>query len=182
MKHKRASRKTWHRVVSSEETILHVPSGVIVDYTAGEVNKPLVVPFRDRQLRILDTGYRWLHYSPTRKNHALTVQLDAGGVPIQIYVDVGDGAGLDDDGVPYINDLYLDVLAVCEVRPDGHWHITETEIIDQHELEDALAAGQVTRAQYDLAWAEAKAVQVALEAQKFSALETVRQYLTDPYT
>lgn len=182
MKHKRAGRKNWHRAVADEEQVIHVPQGVIVDYTAGEVTKPLIVAFKDKSLRILDTAYRWVHFAPHGKNLALTVQLDEKGVPQQLYVDICDGHGLDPDGIPFVNDLYLDVIALCEVQPDGHWRVTDTEIIDQHELEEALGQGKVTQAQYDLAWAEARAVEAALRAGTFEAAETVRQYLTDPYT
>lgn len=182
MKHKRVGRKNWHRVLADEEQVIHVPQGVIVDYTAGEVIKPLVVAFKDQALRILDTGYRWVHFAPAGKNHALTVQLDAKGVPQQLYVDICDGHGLDPDGIPFVNDLYLDVIALCEVLPTGHWRVTATEIIDQHELEEALQQGKITQAQYELAWAEAKAVKTQLEAQAFDPLDLIRTYLSDPYT
>lgn len=182
MKHKRASRAGWHRVARGEETVLALPHGRVVDYVAHEVGTPLVVPFRGRELRILDDGYRWVHYSPTGQNHALTVQLDPSGVPVQLYVDVGDGVGVDEDGVPYIDDLYLDVLAVCEVRPGGGWHVTETEITDVADLDAALQEGRVTPAQHALAWQEARAAEAALRAGTFAPLDVVRGYLSDPYT
>lgn len=180
MKRKRAGRRGWHRVVSDQETVLNLHDGQIVDYLAGEVTRPLEVPCCGQTLKILDTGYRWLHHSPNGKNHALTVQLDRQGLPQQLYVDVGDGVGVDDDGMPYINDLYLDVIALCRVETDGSWRVTATEIIDQHELEEALQAGQVSQAQYKLAWAEARAVEAALKAQNFASLEVLRNYLADP--
>lgn len=182
MKHKRASRRGWHRVAREDETVLALPHGQIVDYVAHEVTAPLVVRFLGRDLRILDDGYRWVHYSPTGHNHALTVQLGPSGVPVQLYVDVGDGVGVDEDGAPYINDLYLDVLAACEVQPGGTWRVTDTEIIDVEELDAALQAGLVSARQYDLAWAEARAAEAALRAGTFAPLEVVRGYLSDPYT
>jgi predicted RNA-binding protein associated with RNAse of E/G family len=182
MKHKRASRLGWHRVAREDETVLALPHGRVVDYVAHEVTAPLVVPFLGRDLRILDSGYRWVHYAPTGHNCALTVHLGPSGVPAQLYVDVGDGGGVDEDGVPYINDLYLDVLAVCEVQPSGVWHVTETEIIDVADLDAALQGGRVTPQQHALAWHEARAAETALRAGTFAPLEVVRSYLTDPYT
>lgn len=182
MKHKRAGRKDWHRAVTDQEKIIYITHGVIVDDQAGTVTKPLEVPFRNRSLRILESHYRWIHFAPFGKNCALTVQLDAQNVPQQIYVDICDGHGLDPDGVPFVNDLYLDVIAVCDVLPSGRWYVTETEIIDQQELEDALREGQVNQAQYDLAWAEARAVEASLLAQEFPPLEVVREYLMGAYT
>ncbi|MFC5849993.1 DUF402 domain-containing protein [Deinococcus petrolearius] len=182
MKHKRASRRGWHRVAREDETVLALPHGRIVDYVAHEVTAPLAVPFRGRDLRILDDGYRWVHYSPTGHHHALTVHLDPSGVPVQLYVDVGDGVGVDPDGVPYIDDLYLDVLAVCEVRPGGEWHVTDTEIVDVADLDAALAEGRVSAPQHALAWQEARAAEAALRAGTFGPLDVVRGYLSDPYT
>lgn len=177
MKHKRAGRKGWARVLSDSEQIIPVAGGIIVDYRAGEVVRPLDVPFRGRTIRILDTGYRWIHYAPAATHHALTVQLDAQDVPQQIYVDICEEHGTDPDGIPCITDLYLDVIALCDVLPDGRWHVTETEIIDQDELDEALQAKTITRAQYDLAWAEAKRVENALHRQAFAPLRSIWAYL-----
>ncbi|WP_135227709.1 DUF402 domain-containing protein [Deinococcus fonticola] len=179
MKLKRAGRKGWPRVVSDEELVLHVPGGVMVDYVAGEVVRPLDVEFRGRTLRILDSGYRWLHFAPVSANHAVTVQLDQHLEPVQIYVDICDGHGIDPDGVPFTHDLYLDVLAVCEVQADGTWHVTATEIIDLAELDEALTAGKITPTQFELAWAEAKGVEGQLNANAFPALDVIRAYLRD---
>ena len=182
IKHKRASYRGWHRVMDDEEQVIHVPQGTLVDYRAVTVVKPLRVPVCGELRTILDSGFRWVHYAPRGAGHALTVHLDPAGVPQQLYVDIGIGAGLDPDGVPFLEDLYLDVTALCEVEPAGNWHVTATEIIDQNELEGALAAGHVTQAQYDLAWAEAHAVQAALLTQRFEPADVVRRYLSDPYS
>ena len=165
--------------MSDEELVLQVPGGVIVDYRAGEVLRPLDVGFRGRTLRILDTGYRWLHFAPIAEHHALTVQLNPQLRPLQIYVDICDGHGVDANGVPFTHDLYLDVLAVCGVLPDGSWHVTETEIIDGHELEEALAGGKVTPEQFSRAWAEAKSVEAQLQENDFPPLRVVQDYLRD---
>lgn len=158
---------------------MQVPGGVIVDYRAGEVLRPLDVGFRGRTLRILDTGYRWLHFAPIAEHHALTVQLNPQLRPLQIYVDICDGHGVDANGVPFTHDLYLDVLAVCDVLPDGSWHVTETEIIDGHELEEALAGGKVTPEQFSRAWAEAKSVEAQLQENDFPPLRVMQAYLRD---
>lgn len=182
MKRKRFDYRNWHRATSGEQTTLQLPGGLLVDYRAGEVTKPLRVPFRGRELLILETGYRWVHFSPTGQKHALTVQLDGAGVPQQLYVDIGEGTGVGEDGLPYIDDLYLDVIALCEVQPGGTWHVTETEIIDGDELEDALQRGAVSLQQAEGAWQAAREVEAALLGQAFAPLETVRRYLSDPYT
>lgn len=184
MKHKRFDFLHWHRIQqgTGEQTILNLPEGTLTDFQAESVLKPLRVSCCGEGRLILDTGYRWINFAPSNKNHALMVQINEKGVPQQLYVDICDGHGLDPDGIPYVNDLYLDVIALCEVLPNGQWQVTDTEIIDQHELEEALQEGKVTQAQYDFAWAEAREVEAALRAGSLAATETVRQYLTDPYT
>lgn len=178
MKIKSAGRKNWHRAISSTEQVIHIPGGVIVDYFAVQVARPLDVGFRGHTLRILDNGFRWVHFAPTSENHALTVQLNDQNRPVQIYVDICDAHGLDADGVPFTHDLYLDVLAVCQVHLDGSWGVTETEIIDQDELEDALQAGKVTREQFDLAWNEARQVEADLQQNTFAPLQVIQSYLS----
>ncbi|WP_420597403.1 DUF402 domain-containing protein [Deinococcus sp.] len=182
MKRKRFDRRNWQRVVGGgDQTTLALPGGLIVDYRAVEVITPLEVPFAGRTLRILDSGYRWVSYVPFKARHALTVQLDALGHLQQLYVDVGETTGIDDDGLPWIDDLYLDVVGVATPSAES-WMVSETEVLDEDELDDALRLGRVTPPQYQIAWAEARAVLAALETQQFAPLDVVRRYLQDPYT
>jgi uncharacterized protein len=83
-----------------------------------------------------------LSHFPDGARHAVTTKIDDGGRVIHWYVDVCRAHGLGADGVPWWDDLYLDVV----VRPTG-----EALLLDEDELELALAAGYVTRAEYDLA-------------------------------
>lgn len=177
MPRKTFDKRHWPRA-TVQQSALHLPTGTLVDVLALQVAQPKWVTLGGKELCILDTGYRWVHYAPHAAQHALTVQLDADGVPVQFYVDVTEGSGLDDEGLPWLDDLYLDIVA--RVTPD--WQVTATEIIDQDELEAALQTGIITRAQYDLAWAEARRVETALQAGTFSPVAVVRRYLEDPYT
>ena len=182
MKRKVFDRRSWHRVVSGEQTSLALPGGLIVDYRAGEVTEPKWVSVAGQARCILDSGYRWVHYAPSGAKHALTVQLDAAGRVQQVYVDVGEASGVSVGGLPWMDDLYLDVVGLVEVQQGGRWQVTDSEVIDQNELDEALRAGQVTPGQHALAWAEARRVLAALQAQTFAPLKVVRRYLQDPYT
>ncbi|WP_225429965.1 DUF402 domain-containing protein [Deinococcus detaillensis] len=183
LKRKVFDRRNWQRVVGGgEQTTLVVPSGVIVDYRAGEVHSPLVVPFENRTLRILDTGYRWVHYAPTAAKHALTLQLDEAGHIRQLYIDIGEASGVGAEGLPWIDDLYLDVVGMVEVQPGGEWHVTKTEVLDEDELDEALRLGHILPKQYTAAWSGAHAVLSGLKAHTFAPLDVLRRYLQDPYT
>ena len=98
-------------------------------------------------VRLADAGYAWLSHFPDGARHVVTTMVDAEGDVVQWYVDVCREHGLGPDGVPWWDDLYLDVV----VRPTG-----EALLLDEDELELALAAGYVTPAEYDLAWREAR--------------------------
>ncbi|GAA5512228.1 hypothetical protein Dcar01_00942 [Deinococcus carri] len=162
---------------SGEQQVLRVPNGWLVEYRPGKVETPLDVTLLGQTVRVLDSGYRWVDVVPDTGHHALKVQMDGQGVPRQLYVDIFRESGLDAAGVPWVNDLYLDVVALCQVLPDGRWQVTAAEIIDVDELEEALAAGRVTPREAALAWEQAQAAQAALLAQAFPLLEVVRQYV-----
>jgi len=58
------------------------------------------------------------------------------------YIDMIAAQGIDAEGIPYFDDLYLDLV----VYPDG------TIVVDDiDELEDALATKDITQAQFNLA-------------------------------
>lgn len=177
MKHKRWDLTKWARWGTGTATVLRLPEGVLADFKAHKVKLPLVMDSLGQQVCVFDDGYRWIHFAPTGQNHALTVKSRGDGSPVQLYVDICQGHGQDPDGMPFVNDLYLDVIASCKVQADGSWRVTGTEIIDQDDLDAALAKGKITQAQFDFAWAEARAVQMALEAQQFKPVAVVQAYL-----
>ena len=179
MKRKRYNLPGWHRWGEGTHHAIAFLNGSGADFRATTALKALEVPFKGRSLTIFDHGYRWIHYAPAGKKHALTVHLDGQNKPVQLYVDICEDSGIDPDGIPFVDDLYLDVIAVCDVQPDGSWHVTETEIIDGHELEEALAGGKVTPEQFSRAWAEAKSVEAQLQENDFPPLRVVQAYLRD---
>ncbi len=173
MKRKTFDKRHWQRAPLVEQRVVQLPAGTLVDVVARRVTQPKWVTLGGAELCILDVNYRWVYFAPTGAKHALTVQLNAAGVPVQLYIDVGAASGVDPEGLPYMDDLYLDVVA--RTTPD--WQVQRSEIIDQDELEVALVSGDVTPAQYRLAWAEANAIQAALHAGTFAPLDVVRGYL-----
>ncbi|GAA5532054.1 DUF402 domain-containing protein [Deinococcus aluminii] len=183
MKRKVFDLRAWPRVARHTQTVTPLPGYVIVDFTAHEVGRTLDVPFGDRTIRILDHGSRWVRVHPTGTGagvigDALTVMLDAAGCPKQLYVDIHAGEGVGGDGFPWIDDLYLDVIADWR---EG-WRVSETHIIDGEELEEAVEAGLVSPALAEAAWAHARQVEEELRMGTYGPLGVVRGYLEDPYT
>ena len=187
MKRKAFDLRPWARVTHHTQAVTQVPGFVIVDFTAHTVIRPLDVPIPGEagRVRILDSGFRWVRAHPTGTGEgvlgdAMTLQLNAEGRPVQFYVDIHGGEGLGEDGLPWTDDLYLDVI--------GHpgaaepWRVAATQIIDGDELEEAVEAGLVSPALAEAAWEHARRVEAQLRSGTYPPLGVLRGYLEDPYT
>lgn len=162
MKWRSANRESWPRVPQKVLEVRQLEGFTLVDLRALSVTEPLAVTCCGEHLTVMDTGYRWLTLLEPGARHITTVHCDAAGKPVQYYVDIIESWHMGTDGFPLYGDLYLDVIAL----PDGR-----AEMIDGEELEEALANGAVSQAQYDLAWAEARAVLGAIRAGAFVPIE-----------
>jgi uncharacterized protein len=149
MKRKYADRSDWKRILEKEYRLVRCDlehfQGWIAEFKMIRVREPLFVPNVGSSICIADAGFVWLHYLRDDARHVITVMYDSSGAIVQWYIDIVLEHGLDERGVPYFDDLYLDVV----VSPDGRF-----EVQDADELEDALKAGAISREQFDLAWLE----------------------------
>jgi len=69
------------------------------------------------------------------------------------YIDMIAAQGVGEDGIPWFDDLYLDLV----VFPDGRIHVD-----DMDELEAALAEGDITKEQFELALRTAEELKTGL--------------------
>ncbi len=90
---------------------------------------------------ILAPKYKWLEIYPDNENYAITAMYDENNNIIEWYFDVIKGSGVIDK-VPYIDDLYLDVVLT---------HSKEIVVLDESELEEALQKEDITKEEFDLA-------------------------------
>ncbi|MBB6097266.1 hypothetical protein HNR42_000680 [Deinobacterium chartae] len=168
MKRKSSARPGWTRVPRRRFEVHAVPGGLLTCLEVLEVRAPLTVPCCGEPRVVADAGYRWVQFFPEGARHALTTMWTPRFEVAQWYVDVTDGWGVDPGGVPWHDDLYLDVIAT----PQGC-----LEVIDADDLEAALQAGAVTPGQYRAAWQEARAVEAALRAGTFAPVAASRAHL-----
>lgn len=126
-------------------TLLHI----------DEVSTPVYVSFGEQRVCIIDRGYTWLRHFPDGAHYALLTAFDERDELVQWYIDVVGQVGVDERGVPWYEDLYLDIV----ISPEG-----ETLLLDVDELDEALRLGEVTQSQYSFAWREASTLLDALEA------------------
>jgi uncharacterized protein len=152
MKRKYGNRPEWQRVTEKEYKQLYVAepdfTGYMALLTLQKVREPLIVAVGEREpYCVAEAGYRWLQYFPQGANHALTVMFDDRGDVVQWYFDVVSRLGVTDEGIPYFDDLYLDVV----VLPDQ-----ATFLLDEDELQSALDERVIDAVTYELAHQEAR--------------------------
>ena len=177
VKRRHADRFEWTRVSKRRFALTHVESDAFTGYAAllelTEVEAPLMVECCGESLCIADAGHLWLQHFPQGEHHVVTTMFDETGRVVQWYIDICKGQGVDQRGVPYLDDLYLDVV----VLPGGR-----VELLDEDELDDALRSGDITPFDHSLAHAEARRVQAAIREGRFAILDLAdahRALLTD---
>lgn len=165
MKKKSAARLHWPRVLARRFVVQRIDSDTYHGYVTllrlDEVSEPLYVAFGQERVCIVDSGYDWVQHFPDGAPYVVLAAFDERGELVQWYIDIVEGTGVDESGVPWYNDLYLDIV----VSPLG-----ETLLLDEDELDEALRLGKVTSAQYDFAWRQASVLLDALELDLFPLL------------
>ena len=103
------------------------------------VSAPQIWRHRGAAVPVCAAGSRWLELLPEDGDFCVTAMLDAAGRPLVWYIDMIAAQGVDADGVPWFDDLYLDLI----VWPDG-----DRTVDDRDELDAALARGEIAAAQH----------------------------------
>ncbi|WP_161780626.1 DUF402 domain-containing protein [Tumebacillus flagellatus] len=123
------------------------------------VDEPFVWKYDNgKPLTLMATGVQWMDHVPFQGHYVLNTVFDEQGEIVQWYIDIMKQHGVTEDGVPWYDDLYLDLV----VLPTG-----EVYLLDEDELEDALKGGHISQADYDLAWRETRRLQEEIAAGRF---------------
>lgn len=118
--------------------------GYVCLLSANKVNERFVTERDGKELVLLDDGYKWLEFYPEKnKNIAFRVLITDKNEIIDWFFDIAKNSFVTDAGVPYIEDLYLDLL----LYPSG-----KMEKIDEDELKEALDNNDITKEDFDLAY------------------------------
>ena len=94
------------------------------------------------ELCILKDDYNWFQLYPDNENYVLTIMLDENKNIIQWYFDVSKYVGIE-NGVPYEDDLYLDMVITKEKNK---------LILDEDELLDAYNNKKINKTDLDNAY------------------------------
>ncbi|HEU4782619.1 MAG TPA: DUF402 domain-containing protein [Ktedonobacterales bacterium] len=169
MTYKRADRPGWPRLRAQRFICQRLADGRVNGYATLlkmlEVAEPLWVMHHDQRICIADAGYTWLQLFPEGANYTHTTMFDAAGQPVQEYIDLVAEQGVGEDGIPWYDDLYLDIAWIPEGTP---------LLLDQEELEAAHAIGAVTDEQYELARGETARLLVAVALGDYTLPEVTR--------
>ncbi len=153
MKRKYGDRPGWERITERMFTVARVErptfSGIVALYSMLHVRERLYKPVAGELTLIADDGFCWLQlYSDdaASQTYTVTAAFNPENFVAQWYIDVCAGHGVDHTGVPWHDDLYLDLVM------SAHGALA---VIDAADLESALEAGAVSLPAYQLAWREA---------------------------
>lgn len=88
----------------------------------------------------------------------MTSMFDDKGEIVEWYIDICKNQGVTDQGVPWFDDLYLDIV----VLQNG-----EVFLLDEDELDEALSRGHITVKDYDMATESAREVLHVINSGQF---------------
>ncbi|WP_138493458.1 DUF402 domain-containing protein [Paenibacillus pinistramenti] len=162
MKRKFGDRANWRRVTQRRFASRYVEdphfSGYITLYGIEALREPLWKTYGKHTFRIADKGYSWLQYYPKDAHYIITAMFDDRNEIVEWYIDICKHQGVTDQGVPWFDDLYLDIV----VLRNG-----EVFLLDQDELDDALGRRIITMRDYELATQTAREVLHMIDAHAF---------------
>lgn len=146
MKRSRLSYDEWKCILSKDMFGKRVDSELLNGYIGlidiKAVSEAQIWKFNGEDIVVCDKGRKWLSILPQNDWYCITAMMDEAGKILLWYIDMIANQGIDADGVPYFDDLYLDLV----VYPDG-----TIVVDDMDELEDALSKKDITQEQFNLA-------------------------------
>lgn len=104
---------------------------------------------------IIDNNYKILTFFPEKDSYCFSAMYDSNCKILQWYFDILKGCCEYNSGIPYGEDMYLDIV----VLPNGEFYL-----LDEDELEDALAKKLITKNDFINAYASKNTVEQMLKA------------------
>lgn len=169
IKHVRLTFDEWNRSIRKKTIYLSEDEEQCYALiNIDQVKEPQVWEVFNSRSVVANDGYKWLVTAPKNENYVITMYMDENDKPILWYIDMIDGQGVDEDGVNYYNDIFLDLL-VSEKR-----QVVED---DRDELEKALVYGIINQKQYQQANVTAEKLKQKIEEYPNWILEYCQEVL-----
>jgi predicted RNA-binding protein associated with RNAse of E/G family len=174
MKRRFADRSDWKRVRERKFDVVYIQSPAFTGYVTRlllrQVSEPFYAEIMGRSYCLADTNFCWLQHFPEGTNYTLTTMFDGTGAVVQWYIDICGSRGVGDDGIPWFDDLYLDIVVLPSRK---------AVLLDSEELDVALAKGEIDGAQYDLARREAQMLLQEIASGRMALLDLSVRHLHD---
>ena len=116
---------------------------------------------------LYDNEYKWLEFYDYESRIRLTAIYDENNKIVEWYFDIARSIGKE-DGIPYEDDMYLDVV----IRPNG-----DIVLMDEDELKEAFDKKEMTKKEYDEAYKVANDLIEKLKNNKDKLQEYTDKYL-----
>lgn len=160
-----------HKVNKPNSDLIYLIKSVKENYFDGDV---CYYNFKNANIKIstskgkviIDNDYKLLEFYDYSSKIKLSAFYDKNNEIIECYFDIAKKIGKE-NGVPYEDDLYLDII----VRPDG-----KIILLDEEELREALKRFEITKTEYEMAYEEANKLIMLLK----SNVENLKRF-TDTY-
>ncbi len=137
--------------------------GDVCYYDFIDVKKKITIP---NGKFILENQYKWLEFYDYNSKVRLTAIYNEKNEIVEWYFDIAKIIGKE-NGTPFEDDLYLDVV----VTPEG-----KIVLLDEDELEEAYSKLEVNKIDYDMAYQEANLLMSKLK----NKVRELKRY-TDKY-
>lgn len=145
LKKRPADGRTVKNILKSTFKVIHIQEerfqGSVALLEIKQVEKDWYVEEYKRRC-ILADGYYWLQFYLKNKNYCITAMYNDKKKIVEWYIDIARKIG-EENGIPYQDDLYLDVV----ILPTG-----QTILLDEEELQEAYEKLEVTQKEYEMAY------------------------------
>ena len=153
IKRKFADSPNWTRIINKGFKMTNIDNqdfkGHVSAILLAKVKQPLIKNMFGKDYCLADDGYIWLQQLPVEENFCITTMFNNKQEIVQWYIDIIKAQGITEKGIPYFDDLFLDVVVV----PEG-----QVLLLDEDELEEALNNNEITKQEYNMAYEEANKI------------------------
>ena len=136
----------WKCILSKTQKIHNFDNELIKGFVSlieiEKVTEPQIWRIDEKNIPVCMEGYKWLTILPREEKYCITTMMNDKSEIILWYIDIIADQGIDGDGAPYYDDLYLDLI----VYPNGI--VIED---DRDELEQAWKDKDISTEQLELA-------------------------------
>jgi len=164
------SYNKFGNVLEAEERIKNINEedfkGDIYLNIINKVSKPFLL---ENGLCIQDDNYKWLEFYDYNSKVRLSAVYNEKNEIVEWYFDIAKSIGKE-NGIPYEDDLYLDVV----LTPGG-----KVILLDENEFEEAFERNEMTKEEYDEGYKNANDLMNRLEGNVDKVLKFTNKYLNE---